>query len=63
MVWDKAAQIRFKKPGRDTLYARFVITEEEITTIRRLLETEPSIDRVYKVKLTDADGVVHAEIE
>jgi hypothetical protein len=33
-VWDKAATIRFKKPGRGTLYARFVIPEEEIATIR-----------------------------
>lgn len=63
VVWDKAATIRFKKPGRGTLFARFVIPEEEIATIRRLLETEPSIDRVYRVDLTDADGAVHAEVE
>src|SRR6266849_6639758 len=35
-VWDKAATIRFRKPGRSTLYARFVIDEEEIATIHRL---------------------------
>src|SRR3977135_244335 len=34
-VWDKAATIRFKKPGRTTLHARFLIEEEEIETIRR----------------------------
>ena len=63
VVWDKAATIRFKKPGRSTLFARFLISEEEIEEIRRRLETEPSIDRVYKVDLTDADGVVHAAVE
>jgi Domain of unknown function (DUF4442) len=63
IVWDKAATIRFKKPGRGTLYARFVIPEEEIQTIRRLSETHPSIDRVYRVELADAEGVVHAEVE
>jgi hypothetical protein len=62
-VWDKAATIQFKKPGRGTLYARFVLSEEEIVTIRRLLETEPSIDRTYRVDLTDADGVIHATVE
>ena len=62
-VWDKAATIRFVKPGRSTLYARFVIEEEEIRTIRRLLETAPSIDRVYRVNLADAARVVHAEVE
>jgi hypothetical protein len=63
VVWDKAATIRFKKPGRGTLYSRFVISEEEIETIRRRLETEHSIDRVYRADLVDADGVVHAEVE
>jgi hypothetical protein len=63
VVWDKAATIRFKKPGRGTLYARFLISDEEIAEIRRLLETEPSIDRVYAVELKDADGVVHAVVD
>ncbi|PYQ65541.1 MAG: DUF4442 domain-containing protein [Acidobacteria bacterium] len=63
VVWDKAATIRFKKPGRGTLYARFEISEEEIVTIRRLLETESSIDRVYNVDLTDVAGAVHASVE
>lgn len=63
VVWDKTATIRFRKPGRGTLFARFVIPEEEIAEIRRLLETEASIDRVYPVELTDAEGVVHATVE
>jgi acyl-coenzyme A thioesterase PaaI-like protein len=61
-VWDKAATIRFKKPGRTTLHARFLIEEEEVETICRLAEASP-IDRVYTVDLIDAAGVVHAEIE
>ena len=62
-VWDKAAAIQFKKPGRGTLYARFVLEEEELAGIRRLLETAPSIDRVYVVDLADAAGTVHATVE
>lgn len=62
-VWDKTATIRFKRPGRGRLYARFVIPEGEIAEIRRLLESEPSIDRFYQVELTDADGIVHATVE
>jgi hypothetical protein len=62
-VWDKAATIRFRKPGRSTLYARFVIDEEEITTIHRLAGQAPSIDRLYSVDLVDKDGVVHAAVE
>ena len=62
-VWDKAATIRFLKPGRSRLYARFLIEEEEIQTILRLTETAPSVDRVYRVDLKDAAGVVHASVE
>jgi acyl-coenzyme A thioesterase PaaI-like protein len=62
-VWDKAATIRFVKPGRSRLYARFLIEEEEILTILRLTETAPSVDRVYRVDLKDAAGVVHASVE
>jgi len=63
VVWDKAAKIRFKKPGRETLYADFSLTPEEIAEIKRLAETEKSIDRVYNLELKDKNGVVHAFIE
>ena len=35
IVWDKAATIEFRKPGRSTLYARFRIEEAEIQELRR----------------------------
>lgn len=63
VVWDKAAKIRFKKPGKDTLYADFRISQDEIDEIKRLAETECSIDRIYDVELKDKNGVVHAMIE
>ena len=62
-VWDKAASIRFRKPGRTTLFARFLLTEEEIATIRTLSAQSRSIDRIDTIDLADADGVVHASIE
>ena len=63
VVWDKSASIRFRKPGRGSLFARFLLPESETDEIRRLLETEKSIDRVYRIELTDAEGTVHAEVE
>lgn len=63
VVWDKAATIRFKKPGRATLYARFTLDQPELDAIRAELEQTRSIDRVYRVELTDAQGVVCAEID
>jgi len=63
VVWDKAATIRFLKPGRTTLYATCRVDEAELDEIRRLLETEARIDRTYKIALADAEGTVHAEVD
>lgn len=62
-VWDKAAKIRFRKPGKDTLYADFMLSPEEISEIKRLAEDARSVDRLYNVELKDRSGVVHAQIE
>lgn len=62
VVWDKEAEIRFKKPGRETLYATFTLSDEELDAIRAALETAESVDRVYTVDLVDSDGVVHATV-
>lgn len=63
IVWDKAAKIRFKRPGKETLFADFLLTREELDEIKRVLETEKSVDRVYAVELKDKNGQVHCLIE
>jgi acyl-coenzyme A thioesterase PaaI-like protein len=63
VVWDKAASVRFRRPGRSTLRARFVVTDEELDAIRSALETERSIERVYTIRLTADDGTVCCEVE
>lgn len=63
VVWDKAASIRFRRPGRTTLHARFVLDDAELDSIRGALRTEPAVDRIYTVDLVDVDGVVHATVE
>lgn len=63
VVWDKAAAIRFRKPGRTTLTARFVVTEDELAAIRAAAALQPSVERTYTIELADAAGVVHATVE
>jgi len=63
VVWDKSASIRFLKPGRSTLTARFVVTEEEIETIRKLCGPGAPIARVYNIEIVDTAGVPHAVVE
>ena len=63
VVWDKAASIRFRKPGRTPLRATFRLDEAELMELRRLLLDQPKVDRTYQVQLVDAEGVIHAEVE
>ena len=63
VVWDKAASIRFRRPGRATLHARFTLDDAELDAIRAALENAPAVDRTYTIDLTDAKGVVHATVE
>lgn len=63
VVWDKAASIRFRRPGRATLFARFTLDDEELDAIRDALSREPAVERTYTVELADAEGTVHASIE
>jgi len=62
-VWDKAATIRFKKPGRTTLHASFTLNQDEIDQIRQELSNADSIDRIYNVDLTDEKGTACATVE
>ena len=63
VVWDKAASIRFRRPGRHTLTATFRLDDAEFTEIRDLLRDLPKVDRTYTVDLVDKDGLVHATVE
>lgn len=63
VVWDKAASIRFRKPGRTPLFAAFRLDPAELEEIHRQLETADRIDRTYRVELQDREGIVHAELE
>lgn len=63
VVWDKAATVTFKRPGKTTLYARFRLEDEELRAIKTELEGKRSIDRVYTVELKDAAGKLHASVE
>ena len=63
IVWDKSASIRFKKPGRGTVFAKFRLTDEQIGEIKQALATEKKIERVFAVEVKDESGAVIAEVE
>ncbi len=63
VVWVKGAQIRFRKPGRETLRARFSLSEETLAELRAELAENPSAERTFLVELKDSGGEVCASVE
>ena len=63
IVWDKSASIRFRKPGRGTVFASFRVSEEQIREIKQALNSQEKIERSFKVELKDESGGVIAEVE
>jgi Domain of unknown function (DUF4442) len=63
VVWDKAATIRYKKPGRGTVRAEFRLSDSQIDDIREKLKAISKYEPVFLVEVKDETGVVIAEIE
>ena len=63
IIWDKAASIRYRKPGYTTLYADFRVTPEEMAGIRDVLAERHEVDWIFQIEIKDADGVVHTVVE
>jgi hypothetical protein len=63
IVWDKAASIRYRKPGRGTVYAQFRLPEDRIAEIRTELEAAERVEPTFLVQVKDDAGEVVAEVE
>jgi hypothetical protein len=63
IVWDKAASIRYRKPGKGTVRAEFRLLDSQIEDIREKLKALPKYEPVFSVEIKDEAGVVVAEVE
>jgi len=63
VVWDKAASIRFRRPGRETLFATFRVTSADLDAIRAGLGARDKVEPELTVELVNAEGVVHASFQ
>src|SRR5271166_4135012 len=63
IVWDKAATIRYRKPGKGTVRAEFRLSDSQIEDVREKLKTLPKYEPVFTVEVKDEAGVVIAEVE
>jgi acyl-coenzyme A thioesterase PaaI-like protein len=63
IVWDKAANIRFRRPGKGTVRAEFRLTDAQLDDIREQLKTLPKYEPTYTVEVKDDKGEVVAEVQ
>ena len=63
IVWDKAASIRYRKPGKGTVRAKFRLTDAQLDDIRDKLKTLPKYEPVFQVEVTDETEEVVAIVE
>ncbi len=53
VVWDKSAQINFKRPANQDLYTRFIFTTEELEQIKAEVKAKNEIELIKTSELTD----------
>ena len=63
IVWDKAATIRFKRPGNGPVKAVFHIPQERIDDIRVQADAQGKIEPQFQTVVTDSEGTVIAEVD
>jgi len=63
IVWDKAASIRFRKPGSGTVRAEFRLTQQQLDELRAQVDAQGKIEPTFTVQVRDEQGEVVAEVE
>lgn len=63
VVWDKAATIRFMKPGSGTVRAQFDMPQSKLEELRSLAAAGLKVEPTFTVQVKDESGDVVAEVE
>lgn len=63
VVWDKAASIRFLRPGRGRVCARFELTDEQLRQIRADVDATGKSHPHFEVIVANAAGEPVARVE
>ena len=63
LVWDKAGTVRFLKPARGTVTARFRLPEEHIAEARMRTAEGAKHEPQFRVEIVDEQGVTVADVE
>jgi hypothetical protein len=62
VVWDKSATIKFIKPVKETVIARFLITDELIEQIKAKIESDKEYVFEFPVEFRDGAGKTYVQV-
>lgn len=62
LVWDKAASIEFKKPGKGRVHATFRIDEKRVAEIKKQVELKGKDEPLFEVDVVNEKGEVVAHV-
>lgn len=62
IVWDKSAQIDFKRPGDGLVEAFFEITDQQVEDIKVAVETKGKHEPVFEVLVKNKNGGTVASV-
>ena len=64
IIWDKAATIRFKRPGKSDVSARFEIPPEKVAQMKtEVAAAGGTKDFTFHTQILDREGMVVAEVD
>ena len=63
VVWDKQGTVRFLKPARGTVTARFHLPEERVAEAKQATAEGEKFEPVFRVDIVDEAGVTVADVE
>lgn len=63
IVWDKGANIQFKKPGKGKVFAEFTLTQEIVDEIKAHVEANTKMDYTFKVEVKDEKGTLICQVD
>jgi hypothetical protein len=63
LVWDKSANIQFVSPGRGTVFAHFILTDERLAEIREKTANGEKFEPTYRINVVDKENTVIAIVD
>lgn len=63
VVWDKSASIKFVRPAKKTLYAKYLLSDEILDSVKAEVAERGECTRLMSIELKDEDEKVYAVIE